>query len=119
MKDLEDVSSYITRVQAVANQLKHNGKTLIEARVGKTLIEARVVEKILGSLTNDFENIICTNEESKNVEEVTIYDLGISLEETGEQLRKRKKQDIMEKVLQTKIGRCMCNTNEDMEVIHN
>jgi len=28
MKDSEDVSSYITRMQTVANQLKHNRETL-------------------------------------------------------------------------------------------
>jgi len=38
MKDSEDVSSYITRVQTVVNQLKHNGETLTNVRI---------VEKIL------------------------------------------------------------------------
>ena len=41
MKDSEDVSSYITRVKTVANQLKRNGETLTDAMV---------VEKILRSL---------------------------------------------------------------------
>jgi len=35
MKDSEDVSSYITRVQTVTNQLKHNGETLTDARSGE------------------------------------------------------------------------------------
>ena len=38
MKESEDVSSYVTRVQTVANQHKRNGETLTDARV---------VEKIL------------------------------------------------------------------------
>jgi len=54
-----DVSSYINRVQTIANQLKHNGETLIDERV---------VEKILRSLTDDFENVVCTIEESRNLE---------------------------------------------------
>jgi len=33
MNDSEDVSSYITCVQTIANQLKHNGETLTDARV--------------------------------------------------------------------------------------
>jgi len=44
MKDSKDVSSYITRVQTVTNQIKHNGETLTDARV---------VEKILRSLIDD------------------------------------------------------------------
>jgi len=53
MKDSKDLSSYITCVQIVANQLKRNGETLTDARV---------VEKILRSLTNDFENVVCAIE---------------------------------------------------------
>ena len=51
MKDLEDVYSYIS----VANKLKRNGKTF-------TFTDARVVEKILQSLTDDFENVVCAIE---------------------------------------------------------
>ena len=50
MKDSKDVSSYITCVQIVANQLKHNGETLTDTRV---------MEKILRSLTDDFEIVVC------------------------------------------------------------
>ncbi|XP_068487002.1 uncharacterized protein [Phaseolus vulgaris] len=70
MKNSEDVSSYITRVQTIANQLKRNGETLTDARV---------VEKIIRSLTDDFENIVCAIEELRNVEEMTIDDLAGSL----------------------------------------
>ncbi|KAE8735514.1 hypothetical protein F3Y22_tig00000340pilonHSYRG00533 [Hibiscus syriacus] len=66
MKESEGVSDYITRVQTVVNQLKCNGKTLKDSRV---------VEKILRSLTDDFENIVCAIEESKDLEELTIDDL--------------------------------------------
>ncbi|XP_068466655.1 uncharacterized protein [Phaseolus vulgaris] len=50
MKDSEDVCSYITRMQTVVNQLKRNAETLMDTRV---------VEKILRSLTDDFENVEC------------------------------------------------------------
>jgi len=92
MKVLEYVSSYISRVQTIANQLKHNGETLTNARV---------VEKILRSLTNDFENVVCAIEELGNLEEMTINDLGASLE--AHEQRKKKKQEVLEEVLQTKM----------------
>ncbi|XP_068475202.1 uncharacterized protein [Phaseolus vulgaris] len=71
MKELEYVSSYITRVQTVANQLKRNGETLTHARV---------VEEILRSLTYDFENVVSAIEESRTLEEMNIDDLSGSLE---------------------------------------
>jgi len=57
-------------VQVVGNQLKHNGETLMDARV---------VEKILRSLIDDFENVVYVIEESRNLEEMTIRDLKGSL----------------------------------------
>jgi len=71
MKDSEVVSSYINRVQMVANQLKRNGGTLTDARI---------MEKILGSLTYDFEKVVSAIEESRNLEEMIVDDLASSLE---------------------------------------
>jgi gag-polypeptide of LTR copia-type len=50
MNNTERVSDYITRVHIVMNQLKRNGESLSEQRV---------VEKILRSLTDTFENVVC------------------------------------------------------------
>jgi gag-polypeptide of LTR copia-type len=55
----------------VVNQLKRNGEEMSESRV---------LEKILRFLTNDFENIVCVIEESKNLAEVMMDDLSSSLE---------------------------------------
>jgi len=93
MKDSEDVSSYITRVQTIANQLKRNVETLTYARV---------VEKILLSLTDDFENVVYAIKESRNLEEMTVEDLAGSLE-AHEQRKKKKKQKVLEEALQTKM----------------
>jgi gag-polypeptide of LTR copia-type len=71
MKESESVSDYITRVQAVVNQLIHNGKALTDVRV---------VEKILRSLTNNFENVVCAIEESKDLVKLTVDELAGSLE---------------------------------------
>jgi len=81
MKDSVNVSSYITRVQTVVNKLKCNGETLTDARV---------VEKIIWSLTDDFENFICAIKESVNLGEMTVDDLASSLK-AYEQRKKKKK----------------------------
>jgi len=93
MKNSEDVSSYISRVQIIVNQLKHNGETLTDAKV---------VEKILRPLTDDFENVMHTIEESINFVEMTIDDLEGFLE-AYEQRKKKEKYKFLEEALQTKM----------------
>ena len=58
MNESKNVSDYITRVQTVANQLNRNEVILPETWV---------VEKILRSLTDNFENVVCAIEESKDL----------------------------------------------------
>jgi len=94
MKDSEYVSTCITCVQTVANQLKYNGKTLTDARV---------VEKIFRSLIDHFENVVCAIEESRNLEEMDVDDLTIFLE-AHKQRKKKKKEDVLEEALQTKMS---------------
>jgi gag-polypeptide of LTR copia-type/Domain of unknown function (DUF4219) len=66
MNNTEGVSDYITIVQTITNQLKRNGESLSEQRV---------VEKILRSLTDTFENVVCAIEESKDLTELTVDEL--------------------------------------------
>ena len=82
MKESEAVSDYITRVQTVVNQLNRNGKTVTDARV---------VEKILRSLTDKFENIVCAIEESKDLSTLSVEELAGSLE--AHEQRKIKKNE--------------------------
>jgi gag-polypeptide of LTR copia-type len=63
MKESESVSDYITRVQAVVNQLIRNDEALTDTRV---------VEKILRSLTDNFENVVRAIKESKDLAKLTV-----------------------------------------------
>lgn len=92
MKESEGVSDYITRVQTVVNQLNRNGEALTNART---------VEKILRSLTDSFENVVCAIEESKDLATLTVDELAGSLE-AHEQRKKKKKEETLEQALQTK-----------------
>ena len=91
MKESENVSDYITRVQIVANQLNRNGEMLPETRV---------VEKILRSLIDNFENVVCAIEESKDLAKFKVDELADSLE--AHEQRKKKKEESLDQALQTK-----------------
>jgi RNase H-fold protein (predicted Holliday junction resolvase) len=94
MKESEGVSDYITRVEMVVNPLKINGEEISENRV---------VEKILRSLTNDFENVVCAIKESKNLTEMTVDEVSSSLEAHEQRKKKKKKkQEVLEEILQAK-----------------
>jgi gag-polypeptide of LTR copia-type len=93
MNNTERVSDYIIIVQTVTNQLKRNGETLSEQRV---------VEKILRSLTDTFENVICVIKESKNLAELTVDELAGSLL-AHEQRNNLKKKETLEEALQAKV----------------
>ena len=93
MKESENVSDYITRVQTVANQLNRNGEMLPETRV---------VEKILRSSTDNFENVVCVIEVSKDLAKFTVDELVSSLE--AHEQRKKKKKEPLDQALQTKVS---------------
>ena len=66
------------------------------------LPETRVVEKILRSLTDNFENVVCTIEESKGLAKFTVDELADSLE--AHEQRKKKKKEPLDQSLQTKVS---------------
>jgi gag-polypeptide of LTR copia-type len=70
MNSTEGVSDYIIRVHTVTNQLKRNGESLLEQRV---------VEKILRSLIDTFEDVVCAIEKSKDLAELSVDKLTSSL----------------------------------------
>ena len=91
MKESENVSNYITHVQTMVNQLNRNGEMLPKTRV---------VEKIFKSLTNNFKNVVCAIEESKDLATFTVDELANSLE--AHEQRKKKEEETLDQALQTK-----------------
>ncbi|CAH9057264.1 unnamed protein product [Cuscuta europaea] len=92
MKENEKVTEYINRVMTIANHMKRNGETVSESRI---------VEKILRTLTDKFENVVCAIEEARNIETLTIDDLSGSLE--AHEQRKMKRLESLEEALQTMV----------------
>jgi len=91
MKEAEGVAEYVSRVETVVNQLGRNGETLPAYRV---------VEKILRSLTDDFDNIVCAIEEFKDLTTLSVEELAGSLE--AHEQRRRKKKESLDQALQAK-----------------
>jgi hypothetical protein len=61
------------------------------------------MEKILRSLTNTFENVIYTIEESKNLTELSVDELAGSLLALEQRKNLKKKKKTIKKALQSKI----------------
>ena len=64
---------------------------------GEILAEMRVLEKILSSLTNNFENVVCAIEESNDLATFTVDELAGSLE--AHEQRKKKKEETLDQTL--------------------
>ena len=87
MKTGETVTDYFSRVLSIANRMRVHGEQMSDVTV---------VEKILRSLTDRFNYIVCSIEESKNIDELSIDELQSSLI-VHEQ--KFHKQNVEEQVL--------------------
>lgn len=94
MKESEKVSYYVSRVTAIANQMK---------RLVEDVSDLRVIEKVLRSVHEKFDHVVRAIEESKDLEEMSIEELTGSLEAHEEKLNRRKKEAAVEQVLQSKL----------------
>ncbi|CAI9787681.1 unnamed protein product [Fraxinus pennsylvanica] len=70
MKSGETITTYFSRVMAVANKMRV---------YGDVMTDVTVVEKILRSLTDKFNYIVCAIEESKDIDAMSIDELQSSL----------------------------------------
>ena len=71
MKEGEMVDEYIARTLTLVNKLKING--------GETMSQVDIVEKILRSLTPKFDYVVCSVEESNDLDSMTLDELQSSL----------------------------------------
>ncbi|XP_050886762.1 uncharacterized protein LOC127092031 [Lathyrus oleraceus] len=70
MKTGELVTDYLYRTMAVANKMRVHGEKMEDVKI---------VEKILRSMTPKFNFVVCSIEESKNIDELTFDELQSSL----------------------------------------
>ncbi|CAL1371533.1 unnamed protein product [Linum trigynum] len=70
MKEGETVTSYFSRVMVVANDMRN---------CGEEMPDVKIVEKILRTLTERFNYVVCSIEESKDIETLSVDALYSSL----------------------------------------
>ncbi|RVW88219.1 Retrovirus-related Pol polyprotein from transposon TNT 1-94 [Vitis vinifera] len=70
MKSSECITDYFSRVMSVSNKMRFHGEQMLEVTI---------VEKILRFLTDNFNYIVCSIEESKDTDTLTIDELQSSL----------------------------------------
>lgn len=70
MKTGESVNDYFSRVMLVANNMK---------TAGEVMKDAKIVEKILRTLTERFNYIVCSIEESKDIDSLSVDEFQSSL----------------------------------------
>ncbi|MFS7931085.1 putative RNA-directed DNA polymerase [Helianthus anomalus] len=89
MNEGEGVNEYVGRVMTVANEMRS---------YGDDMTEVKIVEKILRSLTENFNFVVCTIEESKDTDSLTVDELQSSLLVHEQKLKKRVNGDQVLKV---------------------
>ncbi|GMI83752.1 hypothetical protein HRI_002044500 [Hibiscus trionum] len=94
MKTTESIDDYVSRVKAVANEMKRNDKALSEVRV---------MEKILRSLVRKFDYVVVAIEESKDLTQMTIDELVGSLQAHEQKIKLNEESENLEQVLQSKL----------------
>ena len=66
MKEGESVDAYFARTLIIANKMKIHGEIMQQVMI---------IEKILRSMTSRFDYVVCSVEESNNLDTLTINEL--------------------------------------------
>ncbi|GKB76210.1 hypothetical protein Tco_0943105 [Tanacetum coccineum] len=84
MKTNETIAEYFGIVLTVANQLRSNGESMFDTKI---------VEKILRTLIEKYTYVVVSIEESKNIEEMSIEELQITLVVHERKFKKNEQED--------------------------
>lgn len=84
MKTGEKVEAYFGRVMEVANDMRN---------CGESLNDDAIVEKILRSLTENFNFVICSIEESKDIDGLSVDELQASLQIHESKVTEKKSEE--------------------------
>lgn len=84
MKIGESVAEYIARVMIVTNSVRNHGEDMADVKV---------VEKILRSLTDQFNYIVCSIEELKDIDSLSVDELQSSLLVHEQKFRKKDMEE--------------------------
>ena len=88
MKAGEEVVSYFARVMETANDMRN---------CGETMDDVKIVEKILRSLTENFNFVVCSIEESKDIDQLTVDELQASLQiHEGKVTEKKSEEQVLQ-----------------------
>jgi len=71
MRAGERIAGYFSRVMEIVNDMRNSGEELHDVKI---------VEKILRSLTDNFNFVVCSIEESKDIDSLTVDELQTSLQ---------------------------------------
>ncbi|CAL1388530.1 unnamed protein product [Linum trigynum] len=84
MKEDESVNDYFGRVMVVSNSMRNNGENMSDVKI---------VEKILRTLTERFNYVVCSIEESKDIDTLTVDALQSSLLVHEQRLSRRRREE--------------------------
>lgn len=84
MKSGEGVSAYFARVMETANDMRN---------CGESLDDVKIVEKILRSLTENFNFVVCSIEESKDIDRLSVDELHASLQVHERKVTEKKSEE--------------------------
>ncbi|WZZ37877.1 hypothetical protein YC2023_034136 [Brassica napus] len=84
MKEGDTITEYFSRVMVVSNDMRN---------LGEDMPDAKIVEKILRTLVEKFNYVVCAIEESKDIKELSVDELQSSLQVHEQNLSKGVKEE--------------------------
>ncbi|CAM8978805.1 unnamed protein product [Rhodiola kirilowii] len=92
MKSGEAIADYFGRVMSNTNDMKNNGEILEDVKI---------VENILRTLTEEFNFVVCSIKESKDIDEISIDELQSSLlvHEQKEEEEEEEEEDLEQAIV--------------------